>query len=146
VEVFDARRSVHDVLLLFTNQLKQNVELHIDMESELLLQGNESELSKVWSNLIANALYAMQNSGNLWVKGASDKQNIILTFANDGPAIPEEVQARLFEPFYTTKPVGDGSGMGLSIAFNVVASMNGSIEVETGETTTFTVTIPKING
>ncbi len=146
VEVFDVRRSVHDVLLLFTNKLKQNVELHVDMESELLLQGNESELSKVWSNLIANALYAMQNSGNLWVQGESNKQNIILTFRNDGPAILNEVQERLFEPFYTTKPVGKGSGMGLSIAFNVIASMNGSIEVETGETTTFTVTIPKIKG
>ncbi|MDC0303613.1 ATP-binding protein [Flavobacteriales bacterium] len=114
------------------------------MESELLLQGNESELSKVWSNLIANALYAMENSGNLWVQGVSNKQNIILIFKNDGPAIPNKVQERLFEPFYTTKPVGEGSGMGLSIAFNVVASMNGSIEVETGKTTTFTVIIPKI--
>ena len=143
VEVFDVRRSVQDVLLLFNNQMKKNVELHIDMESELLMQGNESELSKVWSNLIANALYAMENNGNLWVVGATNRHNIVLTFTNDGPVIPDEVKSRLFEPFYTTKPVGEGSGMGLSIAFNVVASMGGSIEVKTGAETTFTVTIPK---
>lgn len=141
--VFDVRRSINDVLLLFGSQLKKGVELHFEMDKQLLLQGNESELSKVWSNLIANALYAMNNNGNLWVIGTSDKKNIILTFSNDGPAIPEEVMSRLFEPFYTTKPVGEGSGMGMSIVFNIVASMNGSIEAETGDRTTFTVTLPK---
>lgn len=141
--VFDVRRSINDMLLLFSNQLKKGVELHLDMETQLLLQGNESELSKVWSNLIANALYAMQYRGNLWITGRADHKNIILTFSNDGPAIPEEVMAKLFEPFYTTKPVGEGSGMGLSMVFNIVASMHGSIEAETGETTTFTVTLPK---
>ena len=141
--VFDVRRSINDMLLLFSNQLKKGVELHLDMETQLLLQGNESELSKVWSNLIANALYAMQYRGNLWITGRADHKNIILTFSNDGPAIPEEVMAKLFEPFYTTKPVGEGSGMGLSMVFNIVASMHGSIEAETGDRTTFTVTIPK---
>lgn len=141
--VFDVRRSINDLLLLFGNQMKKGVELHVDMEKELLLQGNESELSKVWSNLIANALYAMNYSGNLWIKGVTDRKNVIVTVTNDGPVIPEEVKARLFEPFYTTKPVGEGSGMGLSIVLNIVASMSGSIEVETGEKTSFTVTIPK---
>ena len=85
----------------------------------------------------------MQNSGNLWITGRSDQHNVMITVANDGPPIPEEVQARLFEPFYTTKPIGDGSGMGLSIVFNIVAAMNGSVEFESSATTTFTVTIPK---
>jgi signal transduction histidine kinase len=141
--VFDVRRSINDVLLLFGSQLKKGVELHLEMDKQLLLQGNESELSKVWSNLIANALYAMDNNGNLWIAGTTDDKNIILTFSNDGPAIPEEVMSKLFEPFYTTKPVGEGSGMGMSIVFNIVASMNGSIEAETGDRTTFTVTLPK---
>jgi signal transduction histidine kinase len=141
--VFDVRRSINDVLLLFNNQMKKGVELHLDMEEQLLMQGNESELSKVWSNLIANALYAMEYSGNLWIAGRTERTSIILTFSNDGPAITEEVMTRLFEPFYTTKPIGEGSGMGLSIVFNIVASMSGSIEVESQERTTFTVTLPK---
>lgn len=141
--IFNVNRSINDMLLLFSNQLKKGVELHLDMEEQLLLQGNESELSKVWSNLIANALYAMEYRGNLWITGRTDRKNIILTFSNDGPAIPKEVMVKLFEPFYTTKPIGEGSGMGLSIVFNIVASMHGSIEAETGERTTFTVTIPK---
>ena len=141
--VFDVRRSINDILLLFSNQLKKGVELHVEMDEQLLLQGNESELSKVWSNLIANALYAMDYSGNLWIKGRTDSLNVILEFINDGPRIPEDVMARLFEPFYTTKPIGEGSGMGLSIVFNIIASMNGSIEAESKEKTTFTITLPK---
>jgi signal transduction histidine kinase len=141
--VFDVRRSINDILLLFSNQLKKGVELHVEMDEQLLLQGNESELSKVWSNLIANALYAMNYSGNLWIKGRTDSLSVILEFINDGPTIPEDVMARLFEPFYTTKPIGEGSGMGLSIVFNIIASMNGSIEAESKETTTFTITLPK---
>lgn len=141
--VFDIRRSINNVLLLFGNQLKKGVELHLDMEEPLLIQGNETEMSKVWSNLIANALYAMEYQGNLWIKGSTTATEITLKFINDGPPIPEEVMARLFEPFYTTKPIGEGSGMGLSIVFNIVASLNGSIEAETGEKTTFKVTLPK---
>jgi signal transduction histidine kinase len=141
--VFNVNRSIRDILLLFNSQIRKGVEVHLDLEDSLFLQGNESEVSKIWSNLIGNSLYAMQNNGNLWITGRSDKRKVVITVANDGPAIPEEVQAHLFEPFYTTKPIGEGSGMGLSIVFNIVASMYGSIEVETGERTTFTVTIPE---
>ena len=129
----------------FNSQIRQGVEVHLDLEDSLLIQGNESEVSKIWSNLIANSIYAMQNKGNLWITGRSDQHNVIITVANDGPAIPEEVQARLFEPFYTTKPIGEGSGMGLSIVFTIVASLNGSVECESKDTTTFTITIPKTN-
>jgi signal transduction histidine kinase len=122
--------------------MKKGVQLHLEMEEQLLIQGNESELSKVWSNLIANALYEMNYSGNLWIEGKKDGENVILTFTNDGPPIPENALSRLFEPFYTTKPIGEGSGMGLSIVHNIVVSMNGSIKVETGRLTTFTVTLP----
>lgn len=141
--IFNVNRSIRDILLLFNSQIRKGVEVHLDLEDSLFLQGNESEVSKIWSNLIGNSLYAMQNKGNLWITGRSDKHNVIITVANDGPPIPEEVQARLFEPFYTTKPIREGSGMGLSIVFNIVAAMNGSVEFESAATTTFTVTIPK---
>ena len=143
VSAFNVNRSIREILLLFNSQIRKGVEVHLDLEDPLVIEGNESEVSKIWSNLIANSLYAMQNSGNLWITGRSDQHNVMITVANDGPPIPEEVQARLFEPFYTTKPIGEGSGMGLSIVFNIVAAMNGSVEAETGERTTFTVTIPK---
>lgn len=143
VSAFNVNRSIREILLLFNSQIRKGVEVHLDLEDPLVIEGNESEVSKIWSNLIANSLYAMQNNGNLWITGRSDQHNVIITVANDGPPIPEEVQARLFEPFYTTKPIGEGSGMGLSIVFNIVAAMNGSVEFESSATTTFTVTIPK---
>jgi two-component system NtrC family sensor kinase len=144
IGVFDIHRSLKDVLLLFSSQLKQGVELYLDLEKNMFINGNETEVSKVWSNLIANALYAMKYSGNLWIEGKVSDRYITLSFSNDGPRIPKEVMARIFEPFYTTKPIGEGSGMGLSMVFNIVAGLNGSIEVESNDVkTTFLITLPK---
>ncbi len=141
--VFDARRSINNVLLLFNSQMKSGVRLHTDMPYNLPILGNETEVSKVWANLISNAIYAMDYKGNLWITGKADDTTVTIYFSNDGPQIPDEVRARLFEPFYTTKPIGEGSGMGLSIISNILAALHGSIQLESERITTFTVTLPK---
>jgi two-component system, NtrC family, sensor kinase len=141
--VFDARRSIESVLLLFNSQMKRGVILHLDMPRELPVLGNETEVSKIWANLISNAIYAMEHRGNLWISGQTDDRAVSISFSNDGPSIPDEVKAKLFEPFFTTKPIGEGSGMGLSIISNILSSLQGSISLDSGEITTFTVTLPK---
>lgn len=141
--VFDARRSISNVLLLFNSQMKQGVQLHMDMPHALPMLGNETEVSKIWANLISNAIYAMEYRGNLWIEGIADDVTITLRFGNDGPQIPDSVKARLFEPFYTTKPIGEGSGMGLNIISNIVASLQGSIDLHSDQFTTFIVRLPK---
>jgi len=141
--VFDARRSIRDVLLLFNSQMKRGVTLHIDIPDALPILGNETETSKIWANLISNAIYAMDYKGNLWIDGTSDDHTVTLRFINDGPPIPEKVKNRLFEPFFTTKPIGEGSGMGLSIIANILSSMQGKITVESEDLTTFTVLLPR---
>jgi two-component system NtrC family sensor kinase len=140
--IFDARRSIHDVLLLFNSQMKRGIQLHMDMQDELPIRGNETEVSKIWANLISNAIYAMNYQGNLWIEGHADHMHTTLRFTNDGPPIPEMVKARLFEPFYTTKPIGEGSGMGMSIVAGIVNSLQGRITVDTGKVTTFAIIIP----
>jgi|GEM_PF-5737570 len=143
--VFDARRSISEVLLLFNSQIKRGVNLHMNMRGELPVRGNETEASKIWANLISNALYAMKYRGNLWVDGVADNDMVTLSFSNDGPAIPSHVKERLFEAFFTTKPIGEGSGMGLNIVADILTSMNGSISVHSEELTTFTISLPKAN-
>lgn len=143
--VFDARRSISDVLLLFNSQIKRGVKLHMNMQGELPVRGNETEVSKIWANLISNALYAMSYKGNLWVEGAADNDLVTLRFSNDGPPIPANVRDRLFEAFFTTKPIGEGSGMGLNIVTDILTSMHGSISVHSEELTTFTISLPKAN-
>ncbi len=140
--VFDARRSIDNVLLLFNSQMKRGVQLHTDMPHHLPILGNETEVSKVWANLISNAIYAMDYSGNLWIEGHADGVIVTLRFINDGPPIPDKVKERIFEPFFTTKPIGEGSGMGMSIVAGIVNALRGHIHVETGELTTFTLVFP----
>jgi C4-dicarboxylate-specific signal transduction histidine kinase len=136
------KKSIEDVLLLFANQLKMGVDVHLAVDPHLQLKCDQTELSKVWTNLISNAIYAMEGKGNIWIDGHRTDNAIALTFANDGPPIPKEVMDHLFEPFYSTKPVGEGSGMGLSIALNVVAALRGSMHVETGQQTLFKIILP----
>jgi signal transduction histidine kinase len=85
----------------------------------------------------------MDYKGNLWITGKADDTTVTIYFSNDGPQIPDEVRARLFEPFYTTKPIGEGSGMGLSIISNILAALHGSVQLESGKITTFIVALPK---
>ncbi len=141
--VFDARRSIRDVLLLFNSQMKHGVTLHIDMPDSLHILGSETESSKIWANLISNAIYAMDYKGNLWLEGKADEHTVTLRFINDGPPIPPHVRERMFEPFFTTKPIGEGSGMGLSIIAGILASMQGRITVASDELTIFTIVLPR---
>jgi signal transduction histidine kinase len=106
------------------------------------------ELNQVWTNLIDNALDAMEvnGKGTLTIKTEKDKEFVQVTIADDGPGIPEEIRSRIFDPFFTTKEMGKGTGMGLEVVQRIVKQHNGSIKVnsEPGHTE-FIVCFP-ING
>ncbi|WP_433469373.1 ATP-binding protein [Spirillospora sp. CA-128828] len=90
-----------------------------------------AELNQVWTNLIVNALYAMQGSGTLTIRTARENDNALVEIADTGTGIPEENLDRIFTPFFTTKPVGQGTGLGLDISWRIVADRHGGdIRVE----------------
>ena len=104
-----------------------------------------SELNQVWTNLVDNAIDAMDGSGTLTMRAerSTDADGVTVSICDTGRGIPPEVRARLFEPFYTTKPPGKGTGLGLHISHNVVARHGGRIEVETSaKGTCFVVVLP----
>jgi len=104
-----------------------------------------SELNQVWTNLVDNAIDAMDGGGTITLRAERDPagDGVRVSVCDSGPGIPPEVRARLFEPFYTTKPPGKGTGLGLHISHNVVARHGGRIEVETSaEGTCFIVVLP----
>jgi signal transduction histidine kinase len=142
--VFNIKESILRTLILFNNQTKYQIDIHLDLDDDSNILGNESEVSKIWSNLIANSIYAIGNEkGNIWVEVKEIKNKLSITFSNDGATIPEAVRLNIFEPFYTTKPIGEGSGMGLSMVRNVISSLGGTIELLPQEKTTFLIQIPK---
>ena len=136
---------INEVLILYANRIKYGILLEMNVADSIQLMAKQTELSKVWSNLVDNAIHAMQGHGKLLINASQIEGNVVVNITNNGPQIPEQVLSRIFEPFFTTKPIGEGSGMGLSLSRNIVEQLGGSIEVATGITTTFTVTLPSAN-
>jgi signal transduction histidine kinase len=102
------------------------------------------ELNQVWTNLIDNAVQAMQGSGTLTLRTARDDDMIRVEIGDTGPGIPPELRKRIFEPFFTTKPVGHGTGLGLDISYRIVVVRHGgdlSVQSEPGDTR-FIVRLP----
>ncbi len=81
-----------------------------------------AELNQVWTNLIDNALDAMDGQGTLTIRTSSDGECLTVEIADTGPGIPPEIQGRIFEQFFTTKPVGEGTGLGLDISWRIVVN------------------------
>jgi signal transduction histidine kinase len=103
-----------------------------------------AELNQVWTNLIDNALQAMDGSGTLTIRTSRVDDSVQVEIGDTGPGIPAENHARIFEPFFTTKPVGEGTGLGLDISWRIVVNKHHgdlSVESQPGDTR-FLVRLP----
>jgi signal transduction histidine kinase len=106
--------------------------------------GYAAELNQVWTNLIDNAVSAMDGTGTLTVRTALDGERALIEFGDTGPGVPREIAGRIFEPFFTTKKVGEGTGLGLDISWRIVVNKHHgdlSVESEPGDTR-FRVRLP----
>ncbi|MCS7162719.1 MAG: HAMP domain-containing histidine kinase [Bacteroidia bacterium] len=136
--------TIETVLIIYHNQLKYGIEVTKEYEPDLpAILGLPDQLSQVWTNIISNAIHAMQGKGSLKIKVWREGSDIVASFTDSGPGIPKEIQHRIFEAFFTTKPAGEGTGLGLDISRKIVEKHGGRIyfESEPGKTT-FYVRIP----
>jgi signal transduction histidine kinase len=103
-----------------------------------------AQLNQVWMNLLANAAQAVSGNGEVCITTSLENKWAVIAIRDSGCGISQESQARIFDPFYTTKPVGEGTGLGLSISYGIIERHGGTIEVESapGIGTTFTIRIP----
>jgi signal transduction histidine kinase len=83
------------------------------------------ELNQVWTNLIDNAIGAMQGAGTLTVRTTRENDCVVVSVCDTGPGVPPELTERIFEPFFTTKAVGEGTGLGLDISWRIVVKRHG---------------------
>ncbi|MGB8686982.1 MAG: ATP-binding protein, partial [Microcoleus sp.] len=134
---------VEVVLTLYQNQLKQGVEVIRKYQDLPRIRCYFDELNQVWTNLIHNGLQAMNNRGILTIEAREQNGSILVSVTDSGEGIPEEIKPKIFQPFFTTKPPGEGSGLGLDIVRRIVEKHRGIIEFESipGQTT-FTVSLP----
>ena len=138
-------QGIEDTLRLFEHKLKHGVKVERQYDSQLpSLMAFGSELNQVWTNLVDNAIDAMDGKGVLEIKTKQCDQLACVEIIDSGSGIPEDVQSRIFEPFFTTKGVGRGSGLGLETTRRIVENRHhGTIAFESAPgRTRFTVCLP----
>jgi signal transduction histidine kinase len=134
--VVDVISGVENTLTILGPRLK-GVTLRREYEENLPgIPGRGGELNQVWTNLIDNAIDAVDGRGSIVVRAFTEGAHVVVEVVDDGPGIPRKAQVHVFEPFYTTKEVGAGTGLGLDIVRRVVAGHGGEVSVqsEPGET------------
>ncbi len=131
------------ILTLYHHQIKQGINVTTKFESVPNILCRADELNQVWTNLIQNAIQAMNYKGNLDVDLHQEGDYVVVNITDSGAGIPEELQCRIFQPFFTTKPRGEGSGLGLGIVKKIIEKHKGTISfASVPGRTTFTVKLP----
>ncbi|GAA2385249.1 ATP-binding protein [Dactylosporangium salmoneum] len=146
-QIVDVHELLDATLIMLNAKIPQGIRVVTNYDRDLpTIPAYAAELNQVWTNLIDNAVSAMQGSGTLTITTSLDPTGdcLAVEIADTGTGIPPDVRPRIFEPFFTTKPVGEGTGLGLDISYRIVVKKHhGDIRVtsEPGDTR-FTVVLP----
>lgn len=128
----DVHEGIENTLTILGHRLKQGVVVTREYELNLpRISAYGSELNQVWTNLIDNAIDALEGKGQIWIRTSRENNCILVEIADNGSGIPPALQPRIFEPFFTTKGVGKGTGLGLEIVYRIVVKRHkGDIHFE----------------
>ena len=132
-----------DCLELLGHRLR-NITVNLDLQFNNLCCIDGEALKQIVMNITLNATQAMGDGGTLDIASREENNAVVLLFSDTGPGIDPQILARIYDPFFTTKEVGEGTGLGLAVTLALVQRLEGQIEVEStlGMGTTFTVTLP----
>ncbi|MGY6022894.1 ATP-binding protein [Streptomyces spinosirectus] len=131
----DVHELLDSTLLMLSGKIGQRIKVVKDYDRTLpKIPGYPAELNQVWTNLIDNAVAAVNSTGGegtLTVRTALEHDMLLVEFRDTGPGVPQEIRGRIFDPFFTTKPVGEGTGLGLDISWRIVVNKHhGTLQVE----------------
>jgi signal transduction histidine kinase len=146
-QVVDVHELLDSTLLMLTPKIGDDVEVTKEYDRSLpSIPAFPAELNQVWTNLIDNAIGAMDGAGHLTVRTFRDDDSVVVEIGDTGPGVPEEIRSRIFEPFFTTKPFGEGTGLGLDISWRIVVNKHhGDLRLESAPgDTRFQVRLPLV--
>ncbi len=131
VQSVDLREGLDNTLIILHNKLKKGVTVIREYAEDLpVIEAYASELNQVWTNIIDNAIDAMDGKGTLIIRTRYEDPWVVVEIQDDGHGIPKEIQSKIFDPFFTTKGPGEGTGLGLNLSLNlVVQKHHGKITV-----------------
>ncbi|MBO6794528.1 MAG: GHKL domain-containing protein [Balneolaceae bacterium] len=145
-EAVDIKKMLKSTLTMLNHKAKvKNLTVDVNVEKDLPeFCGYVSELNQVWTNIIDNAIDAVDEGGNLRIHVSAKNGDIEFVFQDDGPGIPADIQSQIFDPFFTTKDVGKGTGLGLDVVRKIVEKHEGRIELNSKPgNTQFKLTFPQ---
>jgi len=143
----DVARGLADTVTVLRSKARhKSATVAIDVEPDLpKALGFGGELNQIWANLIDNALDAIPDAGRIDVHATRDRQRVVVRIIDNGSGIPDQVRDRIFDPLFTTKPVGQGMGLGLDIVRRLLRHNDGEISVESRPgRTEFRVALPAV--
>jgi signal transduction histidine kinase len=145
-ERVDLERGLASTLVVLRSKAKsKSVQLTLTVENDLPpVQGFSGELNQIWANLIDNAIDAVSEGGRVELTASRARNNVVVSVIDNGPGVPADIRDRIFDPFFSTKPAGHGSGLGLDIVRRLIVRHNGTVELhsEPGRTE-FRVILPE---
>ena len=131
-ESIDVHDGLESTLIILGHKLKKGVTVVRDYDRTLpKVSARAGDLNQVWTNIVANAVEAMDGKGRLTIRTAQERDCVLVEIGDNGPGIPPDLQSRIFEPFFTTKDVGQGTGLGLDISYRIIVRRHhGDIRVQ----------------
>lgn len=119
----DVHEGLENTLVIMQHKLKKGVMVKREYSPDLpRIEAYASELNQVWTNIIDNAVDAMDGRGEIILRTYKEDPDVVVEIIDNGPGIPPEIQSRIYDPFFTTKPPGKGTGLGLHISHDIIAN------------------------
>lgn len=146
VNLVDINQILESTLSIVWNEIKFKIAVVKDYQAKTQVFADSTQLSQVFLNLLINASQAIPEKGTVTLSTSEDTDNVYIKISDTGPGIAPDVLPKIFDPFFSTKKTG--SGLGLSVSYNIIKSHKGQIKAEStlGKGTTFTISLPKKQG
>ena len=144
IQPADINEGLEKTLKLVWNEIKYRAEVEREYGDLPLVSCRIGQINQVFMNLLVNATQIIETDGLIRIKTTADEDNVYIYITDNGGGIPDEIQERIFQAFFTTKPVGSGTGLGLTISKSIIERHHGELTVESKEGigTIFRVTLP----
>ncbi|MDD3150103.1 MAG: ATP-binding protein [Candidatus Gastranaerophilales bacterium] len=144
IKEVDIHREINLCLNILRNKYKNKITVHKDFGNLPFVESYGGQLNQVLMNILDNAAYAIKDQGDVYIKTFINGNDIKIEIEDNGYGMDDTAKKKVFEPFYTTKPIGEGTGLGMSISYKIIKNHNGIIEVESekGQGTKFTIKMP----
>ena len=142
---FPLENMVRDSIRLVSSHVPSTISLTTDIPDDIMIQIDRQRMQEAFINLIINAVQAIEpQEGSISITGALESENALITVRDNGAGMSQRVLERIFDPFFSTKEVGQGTGLGLYIVYGIIKKHKGSIRAESapGKGTTFFIRLP----